>query len=108
MEMDMRAAIIENGKVVNIASASQEFAELQGWVITEEAQIGWTYSDGKFSPPPPPPPPSKEEQQTARANAYREEADPLFFKYQRGEGSEQEWLNKIEEIRGRFPYPTEE
>jgi hypothetical protein len=37
-----------------------------------------------------------------------DEADPLFFKYQRGEGSEQEWLDKIEEIRERFPYPTEE
>jgi hypothetical protein len=57
--------------------------------------------------PPEPAPPSKEQQQEARANAYRDEADPLFFKYQRGEGSEQEWLDKIEEIRQRFPYPTE-
>jgi hypothetical protein len=40
-----------------------------------------------------------------RANAYADEADPLFFKYQRGEGSEQEWLDKIEEICNRFPYP---
>jgi hypothetical protein len=40
-----------------------------------------------------------------RANAYRNEADPLFFKYQRGEGSEQEWLDKVQEIRERFPYP---
>ena len=42
-----------------------------------------------------------------RSNAYTDEADPLFFKYQRGEGSEQEWLDKIEEIRERFPYPEE-
>jgi hypothetical protein len=35
------------------------------------------------------------------------EADPLFFKYQRGEGTEQEWLDKINEIREQFPYPTE-
>ena len=40
-----------------------------------------------------------------RADAYREEADPLFFKYQRGEGSEQDWLDKVQEIRERFPYP---
>jgi hypothetical protein len=43
-----------------------------------------------------------------RAIAYQQEADPLFFKYQRGEGSERDWLDKIEEIRKRFPYPTEE
>jgi hypothetical protein len=49
-----------------------------------------------------------EQAKAQRADAYREEADPLFFKYQRGECSEQEWLDKIEEIRERFPYPTEE
>jgi len=38
-----------------------------------------------------------------RANAYREESDPLFFKAQRGEATMQEWLDKVEEIRARFP-----
>ena len=42
-----------------------------------------------------------------RAAAYAQEADPLFFKYQRGEATEQEWLDKIEEIRARYPYPEE-
>jgi hypothetical protein len=49
-----------------------------------------------------------EQAKAQRADAYRDEADPLFFKYQRGEGLEQEWLDKVEEIRERFPYPTEE
>ena len=40
----------------------------------------------------------------SRAEAYREEADPLFFKWQRGEVTEQEWLDKIEEIKQRYPY----
>ena len=40
-----------------------------------------------------------------RRNAYRNEADPLFLKWQRGESTEQEWLDKIEEIRERFPKP---
>jgi len=44
--------------------------------------------------------------QESRASAYKSEADPLFFKAQRGEIEEQEWLNKVEEIRERFPYPT--
>jgi hypothetical protein len=55
-----------------------------------------------------PPPPSKEEQEQKRAEAYKNEADPLFFKYQRGEATEQEWLGKIEEIRARYPYPEDE
>ena len=39
-----------------------------------------------------------------RANAFKEEADPLFFKAQRGEITMEEWNNKIEEIRSRYPY----
>ena len=42
-----------------------------------------------------------------RADAYRLEADPLFFKAQRGEAANDEWLAKIEEIKARFPYPEE-
>ena len=42
-----------------------------------------------------------------RARAYTQEADPLFFKAQRGEAELSEWEAKIEEIRTRFPYPEE-
>jgi hypothetical protein len=42
-----------------------------------------------------------------RAAAFQAEADPLFFKVQRGEATQQEWLDKIEEIRARYPYPAE-
>jgi hypothetical protein len=42
--------------------------------------------------------------QRNRSIAYRDEADPLFFKWQRGEGTEQEWLDKVQEIRDRHPY----
>jgi len=38
-----------------------------------------------------------------RRGAYQAEADPLFFKWQRGEGTEQAWLDKVAEIRERFP-----
>jgi hypothetical protein len=41
-----------------------------------------------------------------RAVAYREEADPLFFGWQRGEKTEEEWLDKVAEIRARYPYPA--
>lgn len=40
-----------------------------------------------------------------RRNAYQNEADPLFLKWQRGEATEQEWLDKIADIKERFPKP---
>ena len=39
-----------------------------------------------------------------RHAAYVVEADPLFFGWQRGENTEQAWLDKVAEIRARFPY----
>jgi len=46
------------------------------------------------------------EARQARAAAYTSEADPLFFKYQAGEVTKEEWLAKREEIRNRYPYPS--
>jgi hypothetical protein len=42
-----------------------------------------------------------------RAYAYTQEADPMFFKAQRGEATMTEWEAKVEEIRTRYPYPVE-
>tara|TARA_R110000822_G_scaffold86011_8_gene200765 strand:- start:132 stop:563 length:432 start_codon:yes stop_codon:yes gene_type:complete len=42
-----------------------------------------------------------------RAYAYTQEADPLFFKAQRGEILLSEWEAKVDEIRARYPYPVE-
>jgi len=38
-----------------------------------------------------------------RREAYEDEADPLFFKAQRGESTMEEWLAKVEEIKQRYP-----
>jgi hypothetical protein len=38
-----------------------------------------------------------------RHSAYAAESDPLFFKFQRGEATQQEWLDKVAEIKTRFP-----
>ena len=37
----------------------------------------------------------------ARAEAYRTESDPLFFKAQRGEATMEEWIAKVAEIKAR-------
>jgi hypothetical protein len=41
----------------------------------------------------------------ARAEAYRETADPLFFQYQAGEATEEEWLSARQAVRDANPYP---
>lgn len=38
-----------------------------------------------------------------RRSAYIVEADPLFFKAQRGEATVEEWQAKVAEIKARFP-----
>ena len=44
--------------------------------------------------------------QRKRHEAFVNEADPLYFGWQRGENTEQAWLNKVAEIRARYPYPA--
>ena len=44
-----------------------------------------------------------EQTRQQRQAAYQQEADPLFFKWQRGEATQQEWLDKIAEIKQRYP-----
>ena len=49
----MRYAIIENGKVVNIAAATAEFAASQGWIeCPDGVDIGWSFDGGNPIPPP--------------------------------------------------------
>lgn len=44
---------------------------------------------------------SDEDKKAIKRKAFEKEADPLFFKAQRGEATMQEWLDKVEEIRNR-------
>ena len=45
------------------------------------------------------------EAEANRRTAYQQEADPLFFKAQRGEATREDWLAKVAEIRARYPKP---
>ncbi|WP_375652088.1 hypothetical protein [Bartonella sp. LB28NMGDW] len=49
----MKYAVVENGVVTNIIVASEDYVHaFDGEAIpSNEAQIGWTYKDGVFSPP---------------------------------------------------------
>ena len=56
----MKAAIIENSKVTNVAIVSDvSFAQSQGWIVSETAKIGDSYDaeTGEFTTPEPAPEP---------------------------------------------------
>ncbi len=56
------------------------------------------------TPQPADPPPAPDTAALRRA-AYAAESDPIFFMAQRGESTQQQWLDKVAEIRARFPAP---
>lgn len=39
-----------------------------------------------------------------RKAAYAVEADPIFFQFQRGDATEQEWLDAVQAVKDRYPY----
>jgi hypothetical protein len=43
------------------------------------------------------------EMEAKRLSAYRNESDPLMFKWQRGEATQQEWLDAVASIKARYP-----
>jgi len=68
----------------------------------------WVFEDiPQPEPEPEPPEPTPEEKAEAlrmeKQYAYQTESDPLFFKWQRGEATEQAWLDKVAEIKARYP-----
>lgn len=43
--------------------------------------------------------------QEARRQAYQRDADPLFFGFQRGDNTEQAWLDAVQAVKDANPYP---
>ena len=41
----------------------------------------------------------------ARAIAYRETSDPLFFEWQRDDATKAEWLAAVQAVKDAHPYP---
>ena len=48
---------------------------------------------------------AREQVEQARAQAYRETSDPIFFEYQRGDKTESEWLAAVQAVKDAHPYP---
>ena len=43
--------------------------------------------------------------ETARRIAYENQSDGLFFKWQRGDGTEAEWRAAVAQVKAQHPYP---
>lgn len=82
-----------NGHTTVVKGSGHRFLqEIENWI-----------AQGNTPEPYTPPQPTQEQIDAQRQQAYQAEADPLFFKWQRGQATEQEWLDKIAEIKQRYP-----
>lgn len=43
-----------------------------------------------------------------RQQGYQSTSDPIFMQYQRGEATEQEWLDAVQAVKDANPYPVQE
>lgn len=42
-----------------------------------------------------------------RQAGYTSTSDPIFMQYQRGEATEQEWLDAVQAVKDANPYPVQ-
>ena len=116
-DLDAASQEVRTGFLQKLAAGINSWQWEGGqWVLTKDTstieRFGFTSLDFADAPEPEKPdynPDEKEAQRKAeealesRRNAYVAEADPLFFKAQRGEATLQEWQDKVAEIKARFP-----
>jgi hypothetical protein len=43
-------------------------------------------------------------QSELRAAAYPVDSDPIFFQYQRGQKTQQDWLDAVDAVQAKYPY----
>jgi hypothetical protein len=76
----MKYAIIEGGKVVNIAVATPEVAAERGWVeLPEGVGIGWSFDGSGDALPPPPDTEGEAAQVRAQRNTLLVESDVMVL-----------------------------
>jgi hypothetical protein len=74
-------------------------------LVTAPEYLKWV-AEGNTALPADPEPVPAPDTEALRKAAYREESDPLFFKWQRGEANEAEWIAAVIAIKARYPEPT--
>jgi hypothetical protein len=85
-------------------ASNPSWVEVTGMDPMPGVDAGWSYVKGQWVAPVVPEP-TVEDVEAERIVAYRLTADPLFFQYQRGEVSEQDWLDAVAAVKLAHPYP---
>ena len=65
----------------------EEIAEREEWAAAEPERL-------------------RKEVEDVRRNQYQLLCDPLFFGFQRGDNTEQEWLDAVQAVKDANPYPV--
>ena len=111
--------VVLEGRTVH--NPKWKHCEAAGWKLLPDGLVGvplrhikWVdgdpveMSDEEKTALEPFPEETLEEIAQLRRATYQEEADPIFFRWQRGEATEEEWLAKVDEIKARYPKPVGE
>jgi hypothetical protein len=56
-------------------------------------------------PEPEPTGPTREHVEAYRRREYQRESDPVFFDWQRGKATEQDWFDAVQAVKDAHPYP---
>jgi hypothetical protein len=75
-------------KIFEKELTEQEIAEREAWVAGAHDR-------------------AMEDVRQARQSAYERFADPLFFKFQAGEATKEDWLSARKEVLKAHPYPAQ-
>ena len=89
MTLNKTITNVATGETVSIPLTAEEIAEREAWARDVLPGL------------------ERKQAERQRAATYAAEADPLFFKSQRGEATTAEWEAKVAEIKARYPYPDE-
>ena len=104
-ETPVNAVVIADGQQGDEwLAAHPEAVDVTGLNPMPGVGNGWTYVSGSWVAPVPPVP-TVAEVEAARRWAYQNESDPLFFGWQRGEDTEQAWLDAVQAVKDAHPYP---
>jgi hypothetical protein len=88
------------GQSFSIGDTYESIVSLDGSPIPTEAKLKVLWPEVQYEV-------AYEQVEQARQQAYRETSDPLFFQYQRGTATEQEWLDAVQAVKDAHPYPED-
>jgi hypothetical protein len=98
------AIVIAEGKAGDDYLAEHpEAVEVTGLDPMPGIGTGWTYNGEWVAPVPPPL--TREEVEAIRLMEYQRTADPLYFKWQAGSGTQEEWVAARQAVKDAHPYP---